>query len=336
MTDVDIRALRGPLDDEQVQWITELYGPVDAKYRSVSYVRHQFVGNPFGWSVNVFAVAGERAVGHCGVIPFHARRGEKPFVAGKLEALAVEAAFRGRRAADGGSVAADILSHLYPFAVEDRIEVLFGLAPPAVARIHERAGCHLVATNAPAYTCVTNPSSFGSPLKKQLAVHALGAAQLTVLLSPRSSPPTEPPSLDDKALSAVDTADGSWTVVGADAWDWFVGSGVLCVLDLPDSRALIRLDRSQPAMVQILAWRPRGRRLAAAFRLLRATVALARERGAPTLRFQPWRGDEDERVLARACALAGFVRRAEADLLLYPSGAGVDDFRLTPFFFVTF
>ena len=131
-------------------------------------------------------------------------------------------------------------------------------------------------------------------------------------------------------------AGPAWTVTGADAWDWFVGSGVLRVLEAPGSRALVRLDESQPSTVQIVAWRPRRRGLAAAFALLRAAVALARARHAPTLRFQPWRGDEEERVLARACSLAGFLRRPEADLLLYPDGPGVDDFRLTPFFYVTF
>ena len=83
---------------------------VDAKYRSLSYVRHQFVDNLFGWSVNIFALAEGRAVGHCGVIPFRARRGAEPFIAGKLEALAVDGRHRGRRADDGGSLATDILS----------------------------------------------------------------------------------------------------------------------------------------------------------------------------------------------------------------------------------
>ena len=74
---VELQPLCGPLTDEQVGWIVDLYGPADVEYSSAQYVRHQFVENPFGWSVNVFAVDYGRAVGHCGVIPFRARRGSE-------------------------------------------------------------------------------------------------------------------------------------------------------------------------------------------------------------------------------------------------------------------
>jgi hypothetical protein len=128
-------------------------------------------------------------------------------------------------------------------------------------------------------------------------------------------------------------------VSGADAWNWYAGSGVLRALVLPGPtgfRALVRLDESHPTTVQIVSWRARQRGLTPAFRLLRAAVALARDNRAPTLRFQPWRGDGDERTLARACTLTGFVRRPEADLLLYPDGSAYDAVRLTPFFYITF
>jgi GNAT superfamily N-acetyltransferase len=320
---IELVELSGRLTDEHVGWITSVYGPVDAKYRSGDYVRHQFVDNPYGRSVNVFAVADGRPVGHCGVVPFRARRGEEVFAAGKLEALAVDVAYR------GGSVATDVLSRLYPLAVESGLRPLFGLAPPAVARIHVRAGCHLVPTNAPAYTCVTDPSSFGG--SRRAAVRALAATQQALLLFPPSSR-LEAPQPEQETFEA----GTAWTVLGADAWDWFSGSGVLRTLVASASRALVRLDESQPSTLQIVRWRPRERSLSAAHGLLRAAAELARERQAPTLRFQPWLGDADEQMLARACRLAGFVRRPEADLLLYPDGADVDDFRLTPFFYVTF
>src|SRR4051794_19211847 len=94
---VEIRPVRGPLDDEQLSWIAELYGPVDPKYGSLEFVRHQFVRNPFGWAAHVFAVEDRRAVGHSGVVPFHARFADEPIVAGKIEAVVVDAAHRGRR-----------------------------------------------------------------------------------------------------------------------------------------------------------------------------------------------------------------------------------------------
>jgi hypothetical protein len=343
---VELLALCGPLSDEHVGWITDIYGSVDAKYRSTSYVHHQFVENPFGWSANVFAVADDRPVGHCGVIPFHARRGGERFVAGKLEALAVDSAHRGRRADDGGSVATDILSRLYPFAVENGIEVLFGLAPPAVARIHVRAGCHLVPTNAPAHTCVVDARSFGRherSWRRRLAARGLGRVERTLLGAaclplPKESI-VEQPSPADAELAASVSDGTTWTVRGDDAWEWFAGSGVLRTLELPGRtgcRALVRLDDSQPATVQIVSWQPRRNGLAGAFRLLGAAAALARTNQAPTLRFQPWGHHEADDMLTRACALAGFMRRPEADLLLYPVGPRIDDVRLTPFFYATF
>jgi len=342
---VELQPLCGPLTDEQVGWIVDLYGPADVEYSSAQYVRHQFVENPFGWSVNVFAVDDGRAVGHCGVIPFRARRGSETFVAGKLEALAVDGAYRGRRD-DGGSVATDILSRLYPLATESGTEVLFGLAALPVARILVRAGCHLVATNAPAYTCVIDTESFAgaeSSWQRKFVAHGLGLAQRAVLatagLSLPSSSPDEQPNAEDAELATTLDGDDRWTVSGADAWEWFAGSGVLRMLDLPGdtgSRALVRIDDSHATTVQIVSWRPHRSSLRSAFRLLAAAAGLARRRRAPTLRFQPWRGGADERLLARACTLAGFVRRPEADLLLYPDAPQANEVRLTPFFYVTF
>ena len=336
---VEIRSLCGPLTEEQVGWIVDLYGPVDAKYRSARYVRHQFVDNPFGWSVNVFAVDGGRAVGHCGVIPFRATRDSRSFVAGKLEALAVDAAYRGRRAEDGGSVATDILVRLYPFAVENGMELVFGLAPPPVARIHVRASCHLVPTNAPAYTSVVDVESFAGPdgsWKRRIGAYGLAGVQRAILAPFPASSSLGKPGDEDADLASVADGRHGWTVSGADSWTWFAGSGVLRALALDDgTRALVRLDDSHATTVQIIAWRPRSPGLRAALRLLAAASALARSHRAPTLRFQPWRGGAAEAVLARACVLAGFVRRPEADLLLFPDAAQ-PDVRLTPFFYATF
>jgi hypothetical protein len=343
---VDLLRHVGPLSDEQVAWINEIYGPVDAKYHSPAYVRHQFVDNPFRRSVNVFAVADGRVVGHCGVIPFHARRNGETFVAGKLEALAVDSGHRGRRAEDGGSLATDILSCLYPFAVENGIEAVFGLAPPPVARIHTRAGCHQVPTNAPAYTCIADATTFGAKetsLKRRVGARGLGWMQRALVetagLTGRTESQLERPRDEDAGLASSIGNRGGWTVSGADAWEWFASSSILHGLQLPGrggSRALLRLDDSQAATVQIVSWRPQRAGLSSAFRLLAAVTKLARAHHAPTVRFQPWRGGAHEAILARACRLAGFVQRPEADLLLYPDGPSVDDVRLTPFFYVTF
>jgi hypothetical protein len=343
---VAICPMRGPLDDETLGWITELYGPVDTKYRSLDYVRHQFVNNPFGWAVHVFALDGERAVGHCGVVPFHARFGDEPIVAGKLEGLAVDAAYRGRRADDGGSVATDILSTLYPYGLDNGMEVLFGLAPPRTVHIHVRAGCRHVPIEAPAWTMVANVAAFGQnerSRRRQLAAGGLGVGQRAlagaVRLALRPSARAEQPTAADAELATAHTAPGRWTVCGADAWDWYVGSGVLRALEIGGAngcRALLRVDESDETTVQVVAWRPRRAGLLPALLLLGAAARIARDRHAPTLRFQPWLGDAGNGVLARACALLGFVKRPEADLLVYSDDPRYDSVQLTPFFYVTF
>jgi hypothetical protein len=350
---VELQRIRGPLDDERLEWLTRLYGPVDAKYRSFDYVRRQFVENPFGWSAHVFAVAEGEPVGHCGVVPFKARLAGEQVTVGKLEALAVAPAHRGRRE-DGGSLATDILATLYPFAVDEGLALLFGLAPPPVARIHVRAGCRQLPLTAPAYVLVSSHRTFAgeSPSRRRrVLAAALSFAQRALVetayalarLVTRSAGTwrLETPVEADGELAVARTEDGTWTVSGADAWHWYVGSGVLRALELDGrfgSRALVRVDDAAATTVQLLAWQPKRRSLVSAFLLLGAAAQIARSRDAPTLRFQPWQGTEAERVLVRACRLLGFVQRPEADLLVYSHDDALlrASPALTPFFYVTF
>jgi hypothetical protein len=348
----ELQKLRGPLDDERLEWLTRLYGPVDAKYRSLDYVRRQFVRNPFGWSAHVFAVAEGEPVGHCGVVPFRARLGDEQITVGKLEALAVSPSHRGRRE-DGGSLATDILATLYPFAVAEGLPLLFGLAPPPVARIHLRAGCRQLPLEAPAYVLVADRRAFAGPkpsLQRRAVAASLAFGQrvlgetayaLTRLAVRSGGCRLRPPLDADRDLAVADAGEGRWTVSGADAWDWYVGSGVLGTLETEGrhgSRALLRLDEAAPTTVQLVAWRPSRSSTLAAILVLGAAARIARARKAPTLRFQPWQGSSDEQRLARACQLLGLVTRPEADLLVYAEDPALLEAlpALTPFFYVTF
>jgi len=347
---IEIRPIRGPLDEEQLGLLAGLYGAVDGKYASIDYVRHQFVQNPFGWAAHVFVLDDGRAVGHCSAVPFRARRGATELVAGKIEAVVVDAEHRGRRP-DGRSLATEMLAALYPFALDNAMDVLFGLAPPHVARVHVRAGCHQVSVEAPAYTMITNAAAFGRQAessKRRAAGHVLGAVQSGVVAGAEAfvrtttasdAPTLERPTAADADLAVAETSDDWWTISGADAWDWFIGSGTLEAVEIPGEggcRALIRLGPSGSSPAQIVAWHPRRPGLAPALRLLGATAKLARERGAPTLRFQPWTGEGGDGSLARACGRLGFLKRPEAALVVYSRDPGLDPLRLTPFFYVTF
>ena len=343
---IEIQPTRGPLDEQRLRWIADLYGEVDPKYASLEFVRHQFVRNPFGWSAHVFVLDEGRAVGHCSAVPFRARRGARELVAGKIEAVVVDAAHRGRRP-DGRSLATEMLAALYPFGLDNGMDVLFGLAPPHVARVHVRAGCHEVPPNAPAYTLVADTAAFARDepsRQRRIAGRMLAAAQSTMMAAARAvtrarDPMLEQPTAADAELVAARIDVDRWTISGSDAWEWFAGSGTLEALEIPGPsgcRALVRVAEPGTAPAQIVAWRPRRSGLGPALALLGASAKLARERGAPTLRFQPWAATSGDGVLARACALAGLVRRPEASLVLYSRDPAMDALRLTPFFYVTF
>ena len=343
---IEIRPVRGPVTEEALDWIAGLYGPVDAKYGSKDFVRHQVVDNPFGWSAHVFVLDDGHAVGHCCAVPFSARRGDATLVAGKIEAVVVSAEHRGRRP-DGRNLATEMLSRLYAFGIECGMNGLFGFAPPHVARVHVRAGCHEVAADAPAYTLLTNPSTYAgheTSARRRTAIGLLAAAQGIAARGSRifageNGFRLDEPAAADAELAAASIDGDAWTVSGADAWDWFVGSGTLEVIELlgPNGcRALVRIPNTGASPGQIVAWSPRRRGLRPALRLLDAAGRLARERGAPTLRFQPWAGAGGDGSLARACALAGLVRRPEAPLVVYSNDPGFDRLRITPFLYVTF
>jgi hypothetical protein len=171
----------------------------------------------------------------------------------------------------------------------------------------------------------------------------LEAAYAAARLASRSRQPSHvaAPTSADADLVAPREAQEGWTVSGADAWEWYAGSGVLQTIDVGGrygSRAIVRLDRVNEAPLQIVAWRPARSGLAPALLLLGTAARLARRNGAPTLRFQPWAGRGGDGALAAACKALGFVRRKEADLLLHASDAAAVGARvqLTPFFYVTF
>ena len=342
---IEIEPVRGPLDEERLSWITRLYGVVDAKYASLEFVRHQFAGNPFGWAAHVFVLDHGRPVGHCSAVPFRARRGDEQLVAGKIEAVVVDAEHRGRRP-DGRSLAVEMLSALYPFGLDCGMDVLFGLAPPHVARVHVRAGCHEIAPDAPAYTMVSDAAAFAG--KRRAAGRVLAAAQAATVgtadavarIAARPGAPTlEPPTAADAELATAQIGGDGWTISGADAWDWLAGSGTLEALEIPGRsgcRALVRIAKPGTAPAQIVAWRPNRRGVTPAVLLLGAAVKLARQRAAPTLRFQPWSGSGGDGTLARTCSLLGFVKRPEAALVVYSRDPRMDALRLTPFFYVTF
>jgi hypothetical protein len=349
---IEIRTIRGPLPDEQLGWVTQLYGPVDPKYASLDFVRYQFNENPYGWSAHAFAIDDDAPVAHSCAVPFRARRNGKELVAGKIEAVVVGESHRGQRLPSGESIAVATLKAMYAFAHECGIPVLFGLAPPRVAAVHERAGCRRIEVDAPTYILFTHPlqASREWSLPRRAAAAALGMLQNVVAaiaftiarLAARSSGRArlEAPRPQDVELGRVAESSEAWTVAGEDAWAWYTGSGLLRRLALDSGRgyealALVPEDGS----VQIVAWRPaRAGSVVAAVLMLGEARRLARRGGAPTLRFHSWSDSHADALLARACRLLCFARRRTTELVVHADDTALLDARiqLTPFFYVTF
>ena len=171
---IETRTIRGPLGEEQLGWVSALYGPVDHQYASMEFVRHQFVGNPYGWSAHAFVLDDGKAVGHCAAVPFCARLGGEPLVAGKIEAVVIAESHRGGRTEAGESLAVAMLREMYAFAHENGVTILFGLAPPRVGAIHRRAGCRRLTLDAPTYVLVTRPRTVAREWSKRRRAATVG------------------------------------------------------------------------------------------------------------------------------------------------------------------
>lgn len=346
----EIVTVRGPLGEERLGWVASLYGAVDAKYASLDYVRHQFDANPFGWSVHAFVMEGERAVGHCAAVPFRAQFAGSEAAFGKIEAVVLAESHRGRRLEDGRSLAVAMLAAMYEAAHGHGLDLLFGLAPPGVSAVHARAGCERRPLTAPTYVAVATPSAAAVAGARRLAYRSLASAQHMALataarfVDPAGRRRAEPRPLepnDEQLSTAASPPADAWTVSGADAWHWYAGSGLLHAVETTGrfgARALVVLSSNPGADVQLVAWRPHGRPLPSAFVLLAALAQLAEERGARTLRFQPWAGPAGDGALTRACRMVGLVARPETELVLHARDAALlaADVQLTPFFYVTF
>ncbi len=351
---IEIRTLKGPLADEHLGWLTKLYGPVDAKYASLDFVRYQFNDNPFGWSAHAFAVDGDMPVAHSAAVPFRARRGDDDLVAGKIEAVVVAPEYRGQRLASGESIAIGTLQAMYAFAHECGIPVLFGLAPPRVTAIHVRAGCRRVEVTAPTYVLFTRPRLAAREwsLPRRVAASVVGAAQnalvagvstfVRIAMPSSARAVVGAPHAEDADLAKAPNTPDTWTISGADAWDWYRGNGLLRHVELDGhGRRSVRALVLAPeyGAVQVVAWRPGERNsFAAAILLIAAMWQLARARGAPTLRFQGWDGDGGNGSLTHACRMLGFTRRSTAELVVHAEDEDLAELpiRLTPFFYVTF
>ena len=289
----EVVAVEGPLEPARLQAVGDLYAKADPKFARPDVVRHLFVDSPAGAALHGLAIDGERVVGHSCVVPLRTRLGAGELRSGKLEALWIEPAYRGRRP-DGGTLIRELYDRLYAFADEQGFALVHALATErigGVIRFHplgEVGEPSLVATLS--------------------APRALAAAQRLLRAPVRTSVSSlrAPEDADVDLVSAQPPPEGRWTVLGADAWDWYRASPLLRVLELPQARALVQLPGVAGQPLRVIGWR--GEK---ALALVAAAARVAAEHAAGSIRFQPWAAPPGDGELRRACRLLGFVPRRD-------------------------
>jgi hypothetical protein len=298
------------VDSELVEWIARLYGNADPKYRDRSFLSHLFLRNPAGPSLHAFALDDGQAVGHCCVVRTPARYGAQPLAAGKLEALWLDEPYRGRRA-DGKTIVRTLLDRLYAFSDEQGIELIHALATPEIGKVI--AFTAVDGVGQPSLVSVIRPSRRG---ERAVAVpqRALLIAARSLAIAPRSQRTRAATGDDVDLVDAPLPARDCWTLVTADAWDWYCSSPLVRVLERRGRhafRALVQLPGVAGGPLRLVGWRAEGSAVRSALTLLGELDEMARRTQASTLRFQPWGSAAGNGALTRACRLLAFVPRPD-------------------------
>lgn len=288
--------------DADLEWVAGLYGQADANYRDAAHLEHVLRNSPAGPALHSFVVDDGRPVGHSAIIPMPGRLGREPLKTGKLEAIFIEAEYRGVKEA-GQSLARTMLDRLYAFADDRGFELLHAFTPiPRTIRFTE---LHDV-----------GPRSLVSVLRP-IAGRGARASALVQRVVQAPVPPArdvrvrEPTAEEHDLVEAPFPSPGRWTLAVDDAWDWYRASPHVRVVEFGgiDARVLVQVPGKGDDPLRVAGWRSHRPTLRGAVRVVRALVALGRELDAPTVRFQPWGSPAGNGLLRRACLLLGFVPR---------------------------
>jgi hypothetical protein len=296
-----------------------LYGKADPKYRSAAQLEHLFVRSPAGPALHAFALDGNRPVGHCAIVPMPAREGVRRLTVGKVEALVVEPAYRGRRGEDT-PLAVQLRQALYALADTRGIELLHAYVRPEVGRLLDLTP---IRVGHPSLVAVIQPRAVTTARLRALAggIFLLQSAAATVARAIVASEEPDPflraPTAEDEDLvRAPPPPSGCWTVLAEDTWSWLRSAPSLRVLEFAGAgRALLQLPAGEGGGLQLVSWSSERPTTTSALRVLTAAHQLARSSGAGRLRFQPWLAGPLTDALVVACRLLGFVRRDDFSTL---------------------
>jgi hypothetical protein len=343
----------GPLDARGLGWVAELYGEADPRWADAAWVRHLLVENPSGAAVHAFAMADERAVGHCCVLPMATRVAGLLATSGKIEALYIAPEHRGDLVEQAGRptpLAMAMLRALYDFAETRGMGLLHSYSEPALGRLHRIARCLPVTVPTVVRAGILRPVAVarGATGRARLVRLVAGAGQRAwtvlaglaaraTLLRPGAAEVRDATGFPPAALAAAEPPPGRWAISGLDAPGWYTGSPALRCVALPGVAAplaLVRWPGAPGEAAQLVAVELAGGGLRHAVALVAAVAAATRRAGAPQLRWASWDGP-DTALVDRACRILGFPV-VERELTLYcrtsaPPFDGLEGVAPTPF-----
>ena len=293
-----------------LQWVADLYGQADPNYRRLDHLEHVLRNGPDGPALHSFVMDGERPVGHSAIIPMPGRVGSESLRTGKLEAIFIEADYRGVK--EGGqSLARTMLDRLYEFADERGLELLHAFTPiPRTIRFTE---LHDVGPRS--LVCVLRPIAGRGAQASRVAQRLIRAPIPACRVVGIREATADDRDLVDAPLPSA----GRWTLAASDAWDWYRTSPHVRVVEVADgggvSRALVQLPGKHDDPLRLAAAQLVRPTWSKAVRLVRTLIDVGAELDAPTVRFQPWPAPNGDGLLRRACLVLGFVPRNDFSTL---------------------
>src|SRR5712691_1693427 len=259
---VEIITMEGPLDANRLRWIADLYGRIDSKYAEPAFLEHLFSRAPAGPALHAFALADQRPVGHCAVVPMMAGNAGSTLLCGKVEALFVEEAYRGRRAG-AQPVVLQLRDRLYELASEKGIGLLHAYVRPEVGRVLD---LNPLQVGEPSLVAIVRSRALKTPVQRAVGavlatLQSMLRVSVVVSLWPwtrtSSAAGLRPPTAEDLDLVAAPRpTEGRWSVLAHGSWEWHCSSPYLRVLEIAGSRgsrALLQLPAHGESM-RLIGW----------------------------------------------------------------------------------
>jgi hypothetical protein len=136
----ELDLVKGPLSDQMLVEVAELYGKTDGKYGDVEHCRLLFNLNPFGPALHAFAREQGAAIGHYCLIPYDLNFNGTEVRAAKGEALHLLADYR-RSDCRGVPTSNALLDGAQELARQEKIPISYAVVgAPGVIRLFQRCG----------------------------------------------------------------------------------------------------------------------------------------------------------------------------------------------------